>query len=48
MNKEEWHIHFGLLDDEMSCLEAILKVFNGSIVAVRENPKRKPSYIHKK
>lgn len=39
--KKEWQVKHGLTDSEMTYLEAILKAFDGSIVAIVDNPERK-------
>jgi hypothetical protein len=36
MTKSEWQQHFGFDDAEMELISACLKIFNGSIVSVKE------------
>ncbi len=38
MKRDEWQLKFGLLDDEMAYLSEILRVFEGRIVKIAENP----------
>lgn len=36
--RNEWRDHYGLLEDEMEYVEAVLKTFDGKITAVNDKP----------
>lgn len=40
MDRLTWQKHHGLTDEEMQKLEHILKLFDGKIVKITENPTR--------
>lgn len=40
MKRDEWMIFHGFNNFEMDCIDNILKIFKGKIVAIYDNPTR--------